>query len=265
MGFIVPSVDSEFKGLHRLKKAIDSYRKIEITFSKGAFGEFAFDEVVESFMNLFPNTKEIFLRFPKQNDLEYFLWEKKEKFLFFLEEAKRLSEEHDVMISFIMETHQPVLVYKTFFLYSLKECLDSIQGYSVTIYLQNSLWLEENRCTALEICKFFGNKQLKLCLNFADFCKKSQILQKDLFEYKKIYLEFTNVSKYMDLILFSDPDGNYHQTKEEFKKDLSLFDQETIKIILDAKEDSKENRFLQEREIGWFEDKGEEYGTISTN
>ena len=239
---VVPIIDDKMTGLYLLKKHIEKSHKVEIQLTKGDYGNFDFEEVVTNFIEVLPNLKEITISPLKaHNSLEILLFQK-EKIGPIIDSLKKISEEYQIHLNIIFPIIMECEVYKKLFLYDMKSILDDIKGYDVTILLENRFYKEETLCSEIEICKFFGDTQLKVCFSFPSVCKFSNMLGKNVEEYMEEYLKGLNTQKYVKQIHFgklSDEKIMVHDSVEEVNHDLSCCFQyllENVDIIPEINE-----------------------------
>ncbi|MDD3341889.1 MAG: hypothetical protein PHN72_06875 [Bacilli bacterium] len=228
---IYPKIDVHLKGIHTLKKCIDKYKGLElqcIDFDKQT-GYFYFEEEVKTMEHLFPNLKEITIHPPTEFcDLEMFCCQKEDTLLEIIEQIKTLSEELDIHINLVLHTHWNLNKHQMLTVPTLQKVLNSIKGYNVYILLENMRLIEEEKCTVLDLCKFMGDAQLKVCLDITHIKQNALFKKMEFNEYIKSYLCAKECTKYVHQVHFAAPggmsmtEGIMHQSRKELIDDVEL-------------------------------------------
>ena len=125
-----------------------------------------------------------------------------------LEKACFLSEELEIHINMLYHTNWEVDTYKKLSLLSIKKMINQIRGYNVYILLENSYGIESYdkkgcNCVPIDLCKFFGEKQLKVCFDICHAHVSANIRKESIEEYMDFYLNKEDASKYVYQIHFS--------------------------------------------------------------
>lgn len=272
---IYPKIDSKLHGIHALKKYIDKYKGLELQILSLEEGtSFSFEEEIRTLYDLFPNLKEVTVHPPLSFcALEEQLYQKEENVLKNLETACLLSEELGIQINMLYHINWSLEKYKKLCLLSIKKMLNQIRGYNVYIVLENNYAIESNnpkgnRCVPLELCKLFGEKKLKVCLDLCHTHVSANIRKESIEEYMNTYLTKEDASKYVYQIHFSyvknkdgykDPKthGVIHETRKELIEDIELlykFGMYNCNFITEIKEEDYDTRKDQIKEIEILED-----------
>ena len=251
---IMPKINDQMIGLYAIKKYITKYRKIEIELTKGDYGKFDLEGIITKFIDVLPNLKEITIR-PRGNTnaFENFFYHK-ESLIKHIEMIKELSRENKITINIVFPIESNIRLYKDILYSDIKEILNLIKGYKVHILLENRVFIREDVCTPLEICKFFGDEQLLTCFNIKNTYKRSLLLSEDFKSYTKKYIH--NNEKYIYQIHFSPIDKDIHENLEELQKDfmfLKEFHLNEKLICIDVKEIHEQDKIEEVKELEFLE------------
>lgn len=270
MRSIYPKIDSKFRGVHVLKKYIDKYKGLELQILCLEEGLFTFEEEVRTLLNLFPNIKEITIHPPTDFcELEKFLYQGDSIILQILEKACTLSSELSIHINILFHVGWSLETYKKLCTLSIRKMLNQIRGYHVYVLLENIPSVNgydmcnSHFCIPLELCKFFGEKQLKVCLNISHMKIDAKRLDQTVEDYIQMYIKKEDTSKYVYQIHFSalsnheKMHGIMHQTRNELMKDIELLYQYGMyncNFITGIRENNYDKRAEQVKEIELLED-----------
>ena len=151
--------------------------------------------------------------------------------------------------------------------------LNQIRGYNVYILLENTYMIESTNkegrnCIPLELCKLFGEKQLKVCLDICHINISANIRKESIEEYMKFYLTKEDAIKYVYQIHFSyasnkdgykdkKTHGIEHKTQKELVEDIEIlykYGMYNCNFITEIKEENYDTREKQLKEIEALED-----------
>lgn len=271
MRSIYPKIDSKFRGIHVLKKYIDKYKGLEIQILHlDEESLFSFEDEIRTLLNLFPNIKEVTIHPPTNFcELEKFLYQGDSIILQILEKSCTLSSELAIHINMLFHVGWSLETYKKLCTFSIRKMLDQIRGYHVYILLENTPlgnmydMYNEHSCIPLELCKFFGGKQLKACLNISHMKINAKSIGKSLDDYMQTYIKKEDASKYVYQIHFSSLSdcervhGVIHQARNELMKDIEILYQYGMyncNFVTGIREKNYDERIDQIKEIELLED-----------
>lgn len=271
MKSIYPKVDVNLKGIHKLKKYIDKYKGLELQcldFDKKT-GNFSFADEVRAIGNLFPNTKEINIHPPLEFcDLEMFCCGREQALYEAIETMKILTEEFSLHMNLILHTHWNLSQHQMLTIPFLKELINRIKGYDIYIVLENMCFIDEKKCTVLELCKFIGDSQLKVCLDVCHMKCNALLWKMDMQKYAKMYLQAKDCNKYVHFVHFAslppynglglqEAAGVVHTSQKELVEDVELlyaYGMYSVPFVTSIHEEKEEERREQLREIDGLED-----------
>lgn len=271
MKSIYPKIDVDLKGIHTLKKYIDKYKGLELQclhFEKET-GYFYFADEIRAICNLFPNLEELTIHPPVDFcDLEMFCCNRENTLLDAIEEMKLLSEECHIHLNLILHTHWNLKRHQMLTIPFLKQFLNAIKGYDIYILLENMCFIEEKKCTVLDLCKFIGDSQLKVCLDVCHMKNNAKLWKMDMQKYAKQYLNSKECTRYVHQIHFSslppyhglgthESGGVVHNSQKELVEDVELlyeYGMYSCPFVTSIYEEKEAERKAQLKEIDGLED-----------
>lgn len=223
MRSIYPKLDHGLHGLHALKKYIEKYKGVEIQFLE--FNDdytFDFEEDIRTVYDLFPNIKEITIHPPLYPYcLEMILLKDPQIVIGQLEKVKELASTLEIQINILYHVDFTFSATQKVLMPYIKNLVNVIKGYNVNILLENGYTNLETSCSVIEICKFIGDPQLKVCLDICHIHCLAHIYKTDIKTFMKKYLTKKDCIKYVHQVHFcytAEEDGYINLKKTHGKK-----------------------------------------------
>jgi Endonuclease IV len=271
---IYPKTDSQFRGIRFLKKYIDKSKGVEIQlldYNKKK-NVIEIEETIESLLHISPNIKEVTIHLPNKICPIEFLALKGIDFIKpLLEDAKRLSIEHEIKINFLFHVYYEIELIKMTMLPFINDMLNIIKGYNVMILLENTYIVKNDKgvTAPIDICKFIGNKQLKACIDICHLHCSCNMHKKDIKEFVKSNFNKTISNKYVYQVHFSatlnnrgyfdleNTHGRKHETRVSLEEEIKILKDMGIEdkiFITEISEEDYNTRKEQIEEIEMLED-----------
>lgn len=202
---IYPKIDSEFRGMHVLKKYIEKYKGVELQIQEVDVNHsFLCTDLIETLLLFCPNVREVTIHTPLEDyDLEMILLYDKNILLNQLAELKELALMHDLRINLLYHTSWELETHQKYTITLLQEVLSSIKGFPVYLMIENVYANLEKKCNILRLCKFMGDSQLIGCLDLCHLYCLAHIYKTDIDSFLDTYLTKEECSKYIHQIHFS--------------------------------------------------------------
>lgn len=242
---IYPKIDEKIKGIHSLKKYIDTNKGAELKLLEIDYKNIIinYETPINILKDLSPSIKEITITMPSSfSSLEYFFFENYSKTKKLVKDIVKYSTENKIKINILFSIRWNYNIIKILILKNLKDIIKIIENTKVTILLKNITYTEDKICTPLLICEEINSKNLKTCFDFDNYKKINNKIDDNF----KTYVP-TKYKKYIYQIHLS--------AKDEFIDIIKKYKLDKKILIISTIEEDYSNRINQTKQIKYLEKK----------
>lgn len=267
---IYPKVCKNFEGIEKIEKYIDSYKGIEIQFfnQKGITNEFDFKDTIIELLEKYPMLDEVTIHPPLNNyALEEVMARDKKIIINQLVKCTELANELKIRINFLYHTNWNIHLHLALTKDLFDEMLATINGHNVRILIENTVFIDESTCTALDLCSYYDNEQLKACIDICHLYCKANMFDTNIKQFLKRYLNKDQARKYVYQVHFSNARKNdgyrdittharSHSSVYEVARDLEILREygiDEVNYIAEINEENYLERTDQIKEIKFLE------------